>query len=463
MPAPAPASATAVTSGSGIRLDWADLAKGACILLVVLHHVTTKHYLPLVPAEVAPVAAGWEWLTGALKPVRMPLFFLLAGIFAAGAVRRPWPQVLVPRVLTPYWVYAVWLAVLGVVFGLERTMVTNRVQDPGELLADLVFASTGAWFLYALALYFVLAKTTLRVDVRVVVGLAAVVAISVSALPMTAANRESVVLHFVYFVLGARLPEIGRVLADGRRVPLGVLLLAYAGAAATTAVLGFPLSVEIVALSLLGVPTAVRLAVAAGTSDPLARGVTALGRRTLPVYVLHMPVLAVWHHLPGLTLDVGGATGWVLAALYPVAVAVAVTVVSLGLHRLLLALGLPWLFTLPAWVRLHTPAGVSGTGDAPPRVGTPRRQSGHDLLAPRLGRLPRRAGRVLERAAPVHAHHAPTRRKPPRRPRRGGAGPGAGVRLDHHLADVAQGAQPGGIAGPRRLPGRRSTMVDARG
>jgi uncharacterized membrane protein YcfT len=188
------------------RLAWADAAKGACILLVVLHHTTLKHYLPMVPEAMTPVAATWEAVTGALKPVRMPLFFLLAGLFAANAVRRPWSQVLTQRVLTPYWLYAVWLGIGGVVFTIEQTMVTNRARGVGELGGDLLWASTSAWFLYALAVYFVVAKLTCDLDTRRVLGAAALLAVSVSALPMTAANREAVLMHLGRHRAGRALP-----------------------------------------------------------------------------------------------------------------------------------------------------------------------------------------------------------------------------------------------------------------
>ena len=159
--APTATAATGATATAGAprpRLAWADAAKGLCILLVVLHHSTVKHLPAVLPAELSAVGDAWLALTAALKPIRMPLFFLLSGLFAAGAVRRPWAQVLTARVLTPYWVYAVWLGVIAVVFSLERTLVMNRTQGVGDLLGDLVFASTGVWFLYALAVYFVLAK-----------------------------------------------------------------------------------------------------------------------------------------------------------------------------------------------------------------------------------------------------------------------------------------------------------------
>ncbi|QIK65356.1 acyltransferase [Nocardioides sp. HDW12B] len=351
MPAAPPPTA------AGARLGWADAAKGVCILLVVLHHVTVKHLPSVAPPELAGVVEGWAALTAALKPIRMPLFFLLSGLFAAGAVRRPWSQVLTSRVLNPYWVYAVWLGLLAVVFSVERTLVMNRTQGLGDLVADLAFASTGVWFLYALAVYFVLAKLLLPLDVRPVVAASALLAVSVSALPMADANREAVLVHFVYFLLGARLPELVRLLADRRRPATPLLLGGYVVAASVLARLGTPLSVEVTTLSVLGVPLAVRAARALTELPRLGTAAARLGRRTLPVYVLHMPVLAVVHHLPGpeqVLARVGTHLSWaapVVVAAYPLLLTAAVTVTSLALHRALLAAGLDGLFALPASLR----------------------------------------------------------------------------------------------------------------
>lgn len=339
------------------RLAWADAAKGLCILLVVLHHATVKHLPAVAPAELAGVVDGWAALTAALKPVRMPLFFLLSGLFAAGAVRRPWSQVLTARVLNPYWVYAVWLGLLALVFSVERTLVMNRTQDLAELAADLVFASTGVWFLYALAVYFVLTKLLLPVDLRRVAAVSALLAVSVSALPMADANREAVLVHFVYFLLGARMPELVHLLAARRRPAFALLLAGYVVSAAVLARLGTPLSVEVTTLSVLGVPLAVRASRTLADLPRVGEAAARLGRRTLPVYVLHMPVLAVVHHLPGpaqllsVTAERLPAAAPVVVAAYPVLLTVVVTAVSLALHRALVAAGLTGLFTLPGPLR----------------------------------------------------------------------------------------------------------------
>ena len=352
------------------RLRWADVAKGGCILLVVLHHVVGKHLVAVVPDDAAAVAVAWSSVSGALRPVRMPLFFVLSGFFAARAVQRPWPAV-VRRVTNPAYVYALWLVLLGLFFTWERDLVTNRTQDLGELVLDLVFASTALWFLYALAVYFLVVRLTRRVPAYALVAASAALALGAAALPIEEANRVSLLVHLVFFVVGARCSEGVAALAERRvrrLLPAGLLvLLAGTGVAS---LLGLPSPVRVVLLSVIGVPVGIWVAVAlvrSPRSRRVAGGLAWAGRRTLPVYVLHLPVLGALHHV----LTVPGVSGsrpagLLLAAAYPLVVTALVVAASLALHRVLVTLGLGWLFELP---RLQQTAAGGRQASEAPRTG----------------------------------------------------------------------------------------------
>ncbi len=347
-PTTTPSTETATTPATDRtgRQVWADVAKGVSILLVVLHHATTKHYLPEVPAELAAVADGWSWLTSALKPVRMPLFFVVGGIFAARAVQRPWSDSW-RRVASPYYLYVVWLLVLGAVFAVERTLPMNRTQDLGELVQDLVWASTGVWFLYALAVYFLVARLTRALPTPVVLVAATAVGVAGALAPIEEVNRQALLLHLVHFLVGTRLPAVLRGIAElgGRSVT--ALVVSYLLGTATVVALPVDRSVELLLLSVLGVPAGLALAGLVARRFRAAAPLAWIGQRTLSVYVLHMPVLAVVQ-LSGLGpgWSAGGfAPLWVAA--YPVLVTVLVVVGSLVLHRVLVAAGLPWLFAMP--------------------------------------------------------------------------------------------------------------------
>ena len=340
------------------RLGWADVAKGASITLVVLHHAITKQYDLLVPAQLTAIADGWTVLTRGLKPVRMPLFFLVSGFFAATAIHRPWPMV-ARRVATSAYLYVVWLLLIALFTMWERELPMNRVQDLGELGRDLVFASTGLWFLYALVVYFVLTKATAAWPPVLALSAAAAVAVVGASLPIEQTNRVSVLLHLVFFVLGARLPEVVRAASTWSRPGvLPALTLGFAGGTLLLATLGLPSDVEVLVLSVLGLPAGVLLSVRTERASRTAAALSWVGRRTLPVYVLHIPVLGVLHHL-GLSPAMGPEPlALPLAVLYPLLVTALVMAGALVTHAALARVGLGVLFRLPRSLR-------SSTGAAP--------------------------------------------------------------------------------------------------
>ena len=67
------------------RMAWVDVAKGASIVLVVLLHVTNKHVVRLDAAS-GDIRDSWATFVSWMRPVRMPLFFLLSGLLAAKVV-----------------------------------------------------------------------------------------------------------------------------------------------------------------------------------------------------------------------------------------------------------------------------------------------------------------------------------------------------------------------------------------
>lgn len=330
---------------------WADAAKGLCIALVVLHHLTTKHYDLLIPDGMW-VEDLWQAATDALKPARMPLFFLISGMFAAGAARRPWGDVLRGRVATPYYLYAVWLAIHAAFFSVFTVLPMNRTRSLSELVGDLLLASTGLWYLYALALYFVLAKLLRPLDSRAVLLGAAAVSATSSLLPIEAANRESLLQHFVFFAVGVMVPGLaGRVVElPGRHVTASFAAGSAAVGLAAWA-LGLPQSTTTLLVSTMLVPLAIRLVAAASRNPWVGAPAARLGRHTLPVYVLHVPLLSLLHHVvvqvPALADLAESMAGHVVLAVYPVLGTVLVVAASLMLHAVLARMGFRALFQLP--------------------------------------------------------------------------------------------------------------------
>ena len=351
-------STRAHRSGAGTaRVRWADAAKGLCIAAVVLHHVVGKH-LPALAGTVPWVEAAWSGLDAALDPVRMPLFFLISGTFAASAVARPWSRSWRDRLLRPYWVYLMWLPVHALVFTVVATRIeTHRVADVAGLAGNLVFASTGLWYLFGLAAYFALVKATASLPTPAVVTVAGLVSLVSSWLPLDGVNELSLVRCLVFFVIGARMPDLLGRLGRLRRREVALAAGCYVACGTAVVALHPPKSVT----TLLLAPAAVTLGVgAARVVDRSRAGAWAsrLGRATLPVYVMHMPLLGLVHQAvtsAPVSAEVSalaaaaGPAGWTaVVVVYPLALGWALVTVPLRLQRVLARVGCRFLLEPPS-------------------------------------------------------------------------------------------------------------------
>ncbi|GGM20340.1 hypothetical protein GCM10011608_01160 [Micromonospora sonchi] len=350
------------------RLAWADVAKGGCIVLVLLWHVIMKNYLQLDWRLDVPVAGVWGTLGDLLLPMRMPLFFTISGMFAAAAVHRPWRSVGRPRVARLLYLYGVWLLIHTAVLALAPDFPTDRATGPGELLVQLTVTPSNLWYLYALALYFALARTLRRVHPVVLLVAAGVLnAVASAGLLDTPGNRAGLYQNLVFFLAGLHLRRY--VERWARAVKLRHLLLAAVAyavvlvavtASGTGRLPGVGPLVSVVAVA-FGIAVAVRLARRPTIGQPLA----ALGRQTLPIYVIHMPVLALLHRLVADPIaNLSDPARLALSLGYPFSLTVLVLALSLGVHRVLLAVRAGWLFDLPKGRTAIRP------DDAPPNDST---------------------------------------------------------------------------------------------
>ncbi|MEU8082324.1 acyltransferase [Micromonospora sp. NPDC049101] len=333
------------------RAQWADAAKGVCIILVVLWHVVVKDYLQIDWHVGVPVPGLWGTLGEQFLPLRMPLFFTISGVFAANAVQRPWRVVARGRIAGFLYLYAVWLLIHTAILAAVPQLPTDRATTARGLLEQLTITPSNLWYLYALALYFTIAKATRRVPrALVLVPAAALSAIAAAGLLATPGNRAGLYQNLVFFLAGLYLrPRIERwtATASPRRlvVTSGAYVLALAAMAAAGAQQWFGVwtLVSVVAV-IFGITAAARLARWSALSEPLAR----LGRITLPIYVIHMPVLALLHRplLVGVSGLDRSAQGLIVLG-YPILLTGSVIGLSLAVHRGLLAVRAGWLFALP--------------------------------------------------------------------------------------------------------------------
>jgi uncharacterized membrane protein YcfT len=321
-----------------MRLAWADVARGVAMILVVFAHAVQ-------------LLGAYGWQLGILDTanlyltaIRMPLFFLVAGIFAATAIRRSWPALFASKLALLIYVYVLW--------GLVRAVWFSFVPWPLDglpswlaFLASPVWPTNGLWFLYALVLYLCLGKATARVPAWAVLAVAGATAV-VAAMDLvpTGGNDvwRSIAMYAFFFLCGARLRDVWTSLAA--RANIRLMLAGAVAVVASVAV--FPLlpdalrGVGRITLSLICVVAALLIAAMVARVRPLSAPLEYVGRRTLPIYVMHTLLLAAIVPL----VPVQAAPAAVVVVLL---VAVG-TLVPLGVARLTARVS--GIFTLPSRV-----------------------------------------------------------------------------------------------------------------
>lgn len=281
------------------RLGWIDTARGLTMIFVVLLH-----------ADVVAQAMGRSSLVitlfnYALYPMRMPMFFLVAGLLSSALLTRSTGEVMRKRVLHYAWLYALWSTIYAVVHawvlrdlgppGMQAYY--NNVEGP---LDALIITWNNTWFLYALGLFYAAALAMRRLPVPLQVALT--LAAALPGLFRLGLELGVPVLdrfyHFPYFMLGIlggawlrnAIPRrLGRwqVL-----VALATICLVLAALAHQQRILREP--AVIAALSVLAMPAELATALLLTRHLPrLARPLQVIGRNTLAVYVLHTITLRV--------------------------------------------------------------------------------------------------------------------------------------------------------------------------
>jgi uncharacterized membrane protein YcfT len=333
------AGETLSPSPQKIRIAWPDAARGMAIVLVVLHHA-------VIYSDAQGLAPPW-WVatTEMLRTMRMPLFFLAAGLFAGKWVTGKWRALFKNKVLLFAWVFVLWVLIRWVVLNL----VPGVDSETGIWQLPLhLFWPVGGWFIFVLAIFFVLARLTICVPRALQLATAAAASVLWFALEDPIGNNgwDGVPTFYVFFILGCHWRAA--VLEFGRRITpvLGVALVAlWVGSYVVLAAFDLE-NAPILSFGLRIVGLAAGIALARGLEklEPIRR----LGQATLTVYMSHTLwiFVAVW----AATVVIGATNPFLLAAV-PIIVGALGLFLSYALGRLAPMIHAQWLFTEPAWLR----------------------------------------------------------------------------------------------------------------
>jgi uncharacterized membrane protein YcfT len=373
-PHAAPRTSAAAPAGpagsSRPRFEWIDAGKGACMVLVVLLHLSLMY-----ENEVNTGAPALWWdVSSAFAPLRMPLFFFISGFLAVGAVTRPLAKTR-GRTLGIYFVYALWTALFLARLAIPQARGGGDAPTAGQMLLSLVLP-TSYWYLWALPVFFVVAWAATRVlGHRRVWLLVPLVALAVAAPlikpltaglltePMDAVKLSSIAANLVWFYAGV----VGRdvwlaAMGHARWWSAALGVLAYGGAYALMRATenGLFLTFVIAALALVASNQVLAVASMRGV---LARGLRWVGRQTLPVYVFHIFIvsaLSATLKMTGLVPVLQQHTA-VWGAILPIALLVPVVVASRMLGAAVLGSRLRWMLEGPRWLTVSRPAVASPT------------------------------------------------------------------------------------------------------
>jgi uncharacterized membrane protein YcfT len=134
------------------RIDWVDYAKGICIILVVLMHSTLG--VEKATGQTGHLHGFIEWAT----PFRMPDFFLISGLFLARRISVPWRSYLDTKLIHFAYFYILWMTIQFAMKGPGIAMEQGVLAAIGQYALGFIQPFGTLWFIYLLAIFFVVTK-----------------------------------------------------------------------------------------------------------------------------------------------------------------------------------------------------------------------------------------------------------------------------------------------------------------
>lgn len=333
------------TTRSGGRAHWMDALRGVAVLAVMLTHVTTMPRGLDAPYSSVVLTSFVQFM----HTFRMPVLIFLSGILLTRSVAKPLPTYIRGKAEKVLWPFVVWMVLLALALGAPESLLSWDYWQGG---------SWHLWFLWVLMGCYAVGIVTRWVPPAVV---AAVFFVLLWVFAGHSRDLLRVLYWGVFFFLGA---AAGRHLHRVTRVHW--VVAAVVGVWAVTAVVAhvrgdLALS-ERRPWSLVAAWGGVLLAVWLGSRLPRLTFLEFCGRRSIVLYVAHMPTLIVAVELFGH-----------LSADRPVDFFLAVAALTFGIP-LLLAAGYRftrWLFEFPTVS--PAPRSAAAPVVTSPRVTGPRR------------------------------------------------------------------------------------------
>ena len=176
------------------RIDWVDYAKGICIVLVVMMHSTLG--VEKAIGHTGYLSAFIEWA----RPFRMPDFFLISGLFLSRRINAPWRAYFDSKVLHFAYFYILWMTIQFGFKGPGLLAEFGAAHVAQEYALGFIEPFGTLWFIYLLAVFFVVTKATKSVPPLLVFAAAA--ALEILPIKTDWLLIDEFAARYVYFFAG---------------------------------------------------------------------------------------------------------------------------------------------------------------------------------------------------------------------------------------------------------------------
>ena len=332
------------TKPAAERIVWVDTGRGIAILLVALFH--SANWLLGAGFDIP----YWREINDALSSMRMPLFFVLSGLFAPKWLLKPWRDLWTVKVRLYLWVFLLWEVVGSIVFLLGQTMKGEGFglrQAVLGLIVSPVLPRFELWFIWALSIFFVVAKLSRRVDPRLQLVIAGAVSlVALSGFETANVGWSGSLKYYFFFLAGIYLRGwIIRIGAVDNRLLIGAAMALWVAVTATVALLGLR---DVFGLYFLNCLVGVVGGIAFSRTLRGARWFGAIGRITLPIYLAHTPIVILISFV--LSLPIVFPAVAAIAPILPPILAVTAVVLALALNRFASRSALRYAYEPPPFV-----------------------------------------------------------------------------------------------------------------
>ncbi|WP_120337999.1 acyltransferase family protein [Cryobacterium soli] len=346
------------------RLAWIDTARAFCVVAVVLYHFLIWNRESLTHG-LGPFDEQWDQVTAVLSRVRIPVLLALSGLLFASGFSQGWRKGIL-AVGANYYLYFVWLSMYFIFYSsIGVTGLPHGVNDLRSYVSQLLRPETTLWYVFALGVYVgaVMVLKMCGVPYWAVYFLS-LLAWFIGTFGTVEMAAGKILRNFVFFAIGLYASKTLRKIGDaGIYWALAFIalfsLLTFVGINSRDPIL-FPillLAAGITAIpavfSSFGQLAKVKLVSAIGSF---------VGSRTLPIYVLHVPLLAVVSLIATETTQLGALAGTKAGDIsIPLVATVLVVAISCLLHVVLARIPGNPLFKLPSLIDRYIRFGLPAT------------------------------------------------------------------------------------------------------